>query len=102
MATLRAALAETEVRGLVTNLPFLRWLAAHPVVAAGAATTSFLTEYPPLSAPPAALPAGPWREAFRLNVPPPVWAASPTIEAVKDDVLVGGQNTVTAPMPGTS
>src|SRR5205823_1242119 len=27
---LAAALAETEVRGVTTNLPFLRWLVAHP------------------------------------------------------------------------
>ena len=29
---LAAALAETEVRGVTSNLPFLRWLVAHPVV----------------------------------------------------------------------
>jgi hypothetical protein len=39
---LAAALAETEVGGVTTNLPFLRWLVAHPVVRAGAATTAFL------------------------------------------------------------
>ena len=54
---LAAALAETEVGGVTTNLPFLRWLVAHPVVRAGEATTAFLTEHPPLSEPPAS-PAG--------------------------------------------
>src|SRR5580765_7427342 len=33
------ALAATEIQGVETNLQFLRWLAAHPVVRAGAATT---------------------------------------------------------------
>ncbi len=46
---LAAALAETEVAGVTTNLPFLRWLVSHPVVRAGEATTAFLTEHPPLS-----------------------------------------------------
>src|SRR6266576_474463 len=31
---LGAALAETEVEGITTNLPFLRWLVSHPVVRA--------------------------------------------------------------------
>src|SRR5262249_57827591 len=65
---LAAALAETEVAGPVTNLPFLRWLVAHPVVRAGEATTAFLADYPPLSAPPRRL-AADWRG--RLRPPPP-------------------------------
>ncbi len=32
---LAAALAETEVAGVTTNLPFLRWLVAHPALRAG-------------------------------------------------------------------
>ncbi len=39
---LAAALAETEVLGLRTNLPFLRMLAADPTVAAGRVTTTWL------------------------------------------------------------
>jgi 3-methylcrotonyl-CoA carboxylase alpha subunit len=39
---LSAALAETEVLGLRTNLPFLRTLAADPTVAAGQVTTTWL------------------------------------------------------------
>ena len=31
LARLADALAETEVGGVTTNLPFLRWLVAHPV-----------------------------------------------------------------------
>ena len=61
LARLEDALAETEVGGVTTNLPFLRWLVAHPVVRAGEATTAFLTEHPPLSEPPLRLPDGPLR-----------------------------------------
>ena len=50
---LAAALRETEVGGVTTNLPFLRWLVAHPLVRAGRVTTAFLTENPPLSERPA-------------------------------------------------
>ncbi|TMM21700.1 MAG: acetyl-CoA carboxylase biotin carboxylase subunit [Actinobacteria bacterium] len=41
---LAAALAETEVEGVVTNLDFLRWLVDHPALRAGRTTTAFLTE----------------------------------------------------------
>src|SRR5579859_4621057 len=46
---LATALDETEVAGVTTNLPFLRWLVAHPAVRDGRTTTAFLTEHPPLS-----------------------------------------------------
>src|SRR5439155_10329924 len=42
LACLAEALAETEVLGLRTNLPFLRMLAADPTVAAGKVTTTWL------------------------------------------------------------
>ena len=42
LACLAEALAETEVLGLRTNLPFLRTLAADPTVAAGNVTTTWL------------------------------------------------------------
>src|SRR5690242_21174820 len=41
---LQDALAETVVEGLTTNLPFLRWLVAHPGVRAGRTTTAFLSD----------------------------------------------------------
>ena len=41
---------------MTTNLPFLRWLVAHPALRAGETTTAFLVEHPPLSAPPARRP----------------------------------------------
>ena len=51
---LAAALAETEVAGVTTNLPFLRWLVDQPALRAGRATTAFLTEHPPMSHAPGA------------------------------------------------
>ncbi|MBV8481057.1 MAG: hypothetical protein JOY72_12235, partial [Actinobacteria bacterium] len=41
------ALARTEVEGVTTNLPFLRWLVDQPDFRAGVVTTAFLTEHPP-------------------------------------------------------
>ncbi len=100
---LRNALAETVVEGVTTNLPFLRWLVAHPSVRAGDTTTAFLTEHPPLSLPPLRAPEPPWREPFRLNLPPPAAAAAPDVDAAAAEPHGPGteQSTVTAPMPGT-
>jgi len=101
---LRDALVETEVAGLTTNLPFLRWLVAHPAVRAGRTTTAFLAEYPPLSAPPTRLPSGPWDGAWRLNLPSPRPQAAPDVDdaAHSPTGAAGGeQSALTAPMPGT-
>jgi acetyl-CoA/propionyl-CoA carboxylase, biotin carboxylase, biotin carboxyl carrier protein len=99
---LASALRETEVDGVTTNLPFLRWLVAHPIVRAGLATTAFLTENPPLSEPPARAPGPAWRGAWRLNLPdPPPQPAPDTDTAARPDGAVAEQSTVTAPMPGT-
>jgi acetyl/propionyl-CoA carboxylase alpha subunit len=98
---LRTALAETEVGGLVTNLPFLRWLVAHPEVRAGRTTTAFLDEHAPLSAPPAPVPRS-WRGAFRLNLPTPPRRPAPDVEQSAHEHGLGGeQSALTAPMPGT-
>jgi acetyl-CoA/propionyl-CoA/long-chain acyl-CoA carboxylase, biotin carboxylase, biotin carboxyl carrier protein len=97
---LAAALAETEVGGIVTNLPFLRWLVAHPELRAGETTTAFLVEHPPLS-PPRPRPAGPWRGAFRLNLPAPPPLSPPDEDAAHAPGAGGEQSTVVAPMPGT-
>jgi len=100
---LRTALATTEVEGVTTNLPFLRWLVAHPLVRAGETTTAFLVEHPPLSRP--ALRAAPaaWRVPFRLNLPPPAPAAAPDVDATAAEHggAAGEQSSVVAPMPGT-
>jgi acetyl/propionyl-CoA carboxylase alpha subunit len=97
------ALAETEVGGITTNLPFLRWLIRHPAVRAGETTTAFLTEHPPLSRSPLRLPAPAWRGAFRLNLPSPAPAPAPDVDAAAAEPHGPGseQSTVTAPMPGT-
>jgi acetyl/propionyl-CoA carboxylase alpha subunit len=100
-ARLRDALDETEVEGLTTNLPFLRWLVRHPVVRAGQATTAFLIQYPPLSRPPERLPARAWRGPWRLNLPSPPPAPMPTPEASQDHGPGHEQSTISAPMPGT-
>ena len=99
---LRAALAETVVEGVTTNLPFLRWLVGHPLVLAGETTTAFLTEQPPLSQSPVRAPDGPWRTPFRLNLPSPAPAPPPDLAAAADHHGVAGeQSNVVAPMPGT-
>ena len=99
---LAAALAETEVDGVTTNLPFLRWLVAHPVVRAGEATTAFLTEHPPLTAPPLLRPAAPFREPWRLNLPAPPPAPPPDVDLESHRLgAAQGESRVTAPMPGT-
>jgi acetyl/propionyl-CoA carboxylase alpha subunit len=96
------ALAETEVGGLPTNLPFLRWLVAHPVFRAGEATTAFLVEHPPLSAPPARLPDPLWRGGFRLNLPAVVASPPPDVDAAAHEHGPGEESSsVVAPMPGT-
>ncbi|MDX6512864.1 MAG: propionyl-CoA carboxylase alpha chain, partial [Gaiellaceae bacterium] len=99
---LRAALDETEVGGITTNLPFLRWLVRHPALRAGRTTTAFLVEHPPLSAPPAGLPGPAWQGAFRLNLPSPPPQAPPDPEtAAQEHGPLGGETSLTAPMPGT-
>jgi acetyl/propionyl-CoA carboxylase alpha subunit len=99
---LAAALGETEVEGVTTNLPFLRWLVSHPAVQDGRTTTAFLDEYPPLSAVPSRLPQGPWTRPWRLNLPAPMPTAIADPDAAShDDRHTGEQSTLTAPMPGT-
>ena len=101
---LRDALAETVVEGLTTNLPFLRWLVAHPAVRAGRTTTAFLSEYAPLSAPPVRLPSGPWDGAWRMNLPPPAPRTPPDVDELSHAAAGpsgGTQSALSAPMPGT-
>jgi len=99
---LQGALAETEVGGVRTNLPFLRWLVAHPALRAGETTTAFLTDHPPLSAPPPPPPAEAWMGGWRLNLPAAARRPAPDVEATaRDAPLAGGSGTVIAPMPGT-
>jgi acetyl-CoA/propionyl-CoA carboxylase, biotin carboxylase, biotin carboxyl carrier protein len=103
LARLHDALAETEVAGVTTNLPFLRWLVAHPAVLEGRTATAFLTDYPPLSEPPLRLPSGPWDSAWRLNLPSPPPQPPPDVDAAAHARAGDGaeQSSLTAPMPGT-
>ncbi|MFN2628618.1 MAG: biotin carboxylase N-terminal domain-containing protein [Gaiellaceae bacterium] len=99
---LRRALDETEVAGIETNLPFLRWLVSHPEVRAGRATTAFLTEHPPLSEPPARAAAVAWSGGWRLNLSTPPPLPPPDAEAAHTQAEVAaGTSSVRAPMPGT-
>jgi acetyl/propionyl-CoA carboxylase alpha subunit len=99
---LRDALAETEVSGVTTNLPFLRWLVAHPDLRAGRTTTAFLVEHPPLGEAPARPPAAAWRGAWRLNLPAPPPAPPPDVDSAADHAAATAEHSaVTAPMPGT-
>jgi propionyl-CoA carboxylase alpha chain len=99
---LAEALAATDVQGVGTNLPFLRWLVAHPVVRAGEATTAFLTEHPPLSAQPLLRAPAIFRSPWRLNLPAPPPAAPPDVDVeAHRPVAAHGESAVVAPMPGT-
>ncbi|HZD86516.1 MAG TPA: biotin carboxylase N-terminal domain-containing protein [Gaiellaceae bacterium] len=100
---LAAALRETETSGVTTNVPFLRWLVAHPIVRAGRVTTAFLEEYPSLSQAPAAAPAPVWDGPWRLNLPAPASRPAPDVDAAgaAHDGGAHEQSAVVAPMPGT-
>ncbi len=87
---------------MVTSLPFLRWLVAHPVVLEGSTTTAFLVEHPPLSLAPSRSASHPWRGAWRANRPPPPPAAVPDVEQASHEGATGaGQSLLAAQMPGT-
>ena len=98
---LAAALAETRVGGVTTNLPFLRWLVAQPGLRAGETTTAFLLDHPPLSAP-ARTPDPLWRGGFRLNLPAAGVSPAPDVDAAAPVQTPGTESsTLVAPMPGT-
>jgi acetyl/propionyl-CoA carboxylase alpha subunit len=95
---LAEALRQTEVRGVTTNLPLLRWLVSHPEVRAGRTTTAFLDDYPPLSRAPRV--TSPWLGSWgRLSNGP---RSLLTVERTATPSELGGaeQSVVKAPMPG--
>jgi acetyl/propionyl-CoA carboxylase alpha subunit len=97
-ALLSAALRGTEVAGVRTNLPFLRWLVDHPVVRAGATTTAFLSDYPPLSRAPRV--RGPWARFPRPRLDGRHGILTVETTAHGSDAGGGSESTVRAPMPG--
>jgi acetyl/propionyl-CoA carboxylase alpha subunit len=94
---LAEALAATEVGGVTTNLPLLRWLVDHPEVRAGGATTSFLEEHPPLAR--LRRTDERWVGGWRLNLPAAEPSPPPAEEAPA--ATAGTAGDVRAPMPGT-
>ena len=88
---LAAALEETVVEGVITNLPFLRWLVAHPAFRDADLSTDFLTRFPPLSAPPSAPPPGPWDGSWRLNLAPAPALGPLEVEAAAHTARGGGR-----------
>jgi acetyl/propionyl-CoA carboxylase alpha subunit len=100
---LDAAVRATEIGGVTTNLPFLRWLVSNPTVRAGEATTDFLTLHPPLQRTrPARGPfAGWWRPARDPSEPRPLPAPPPQVEPGGHAAPAPGEESaVAAPMPG--
>jgi acetyl/propionyl-CoA carboxylase alpha subunit len=97
---LATALRETDVRGVTTNLPFLRWLVSHPEVRAGRTTTGFLDDYPPLSRP-VRIPRT-WGDSWRLAGRHAERRGLLTVEATAHATDGAGtsQGAITAPMPG--
>ena len=95
------ALDRTEVAGVTTNLPFLRWLVSHPEVRAGRTTTAFLVEHPPLQPWPVRTPPRPWTQPFRLNRPAPPPHPPPDAASASGRADRAGSSRLTAPMPGT-
>ena len=99
---LARALADTRVEGVTTNLPFLRWLVAHPVMRSAETTTAFLTEHPPLAALPVRPTVAAFRTPWRLNLPAPPPMPPPDIDVESHRPgAVHGESAVAAPMPGT-
>jgi acetyl/propionyl-CoA carboxylase alpha subunit len=97
---LSRALRDTQVRGVATNLPFLRWLVDHPVLREGEATTRFLEQHPALSRPPRVTRpwAGGWRVNGRTAAAGPLLTVETTSHAA--EASPGEQSVLKAPMPG--
>ena len=65
-------------------------------------STAFLIDHPPLSTAPLRLPQGPFRGAWRLNLPSPPPVAPPAVGSTSHAAEAAtGESMVTAAMPGT-
>jgi acetyl/propionyl-CoA carboxylase alpha subunit len=95
------ALDATTIEGVNTNLAFLRWLIRHPAFSAGALSTAFLSDHPPLSAPPLRAAATAFAVSWRLNRPAPPPLAAPDVDVAAPVAGAHAHGTVIAPMPGT-
>ncbi len=98
---LTRAIDETVVEGVVSNLPFLRWVVRHPAFRSGALSTAFLSDYPPLSAAPLRPAPMAFASPWRLNQDAPPHAAPPDVDAPVPGAAASGHGEITAPMPGT-
>ncbi len=103
LADLVEALQTTQVEGPINNLAFLRWLANHPEIAAGTATTRFLAEHAPLSK--YRRSTSPWNSYWRLIGSLSQGATRlPKEEDLRAEGADGShveRSAVVAPMPGT-
>ena len=104
LSKLSRALRIAQVDGVTSNLPFLRWLTAHPEIVAGAVTTHFLSEHSALSK--YRRTAHPWNAFWRLNGT----SGHGRLRSVPLETVVFArrakpglleQSNVVAPMPGT-
>jgi acetyl-CoA/propionyl-CoA carboxylase biotin carboxyl carrier protein len=103
--TLIAALEDTEISGLTTNLPFLRTLLASAEFADAAIDTSWLDTHPDLPFHPRLAPDGPTPfdtlDGWRLSGPALPARASAERRGVGGGAAAEADGSVRAPMPGT-
>ena len=99
LAQLRDALAACKIDGLVTNLPFLRWLAEQPEVQADRIDTGFVERA--VGRVSAATGHDPWTGHFRLG--DPALPKRRVLAPVESFALGAGTGSarVEAPMPGS-
>ena len=98
---LAGALDATEIDGVITNLPFLRWVVRHPTFLAGPVSTAFLVDHAPLSVPPLRPAPDAFEIPWRLNQAPPPPAAVPDVDAAAPATSQHAHGAIIAPMPGT-
>ena len=102
---LLAALAETEISGLITNLPFLRTLLGSAEFADAELDTSWLDSHPDLPFHPRLRPDGPTpfdaRDGWRLGAPPAPARAEADRLGGPGEASAEADGVVRAPMPGT-